>query len=226
MRKFVYYPIIGIFAIILLNPVYAQETKNPSLILYQGEIQYYEFNRLARDASITEFDNVHSISWQIILDNNLVYENPDGNAVIRFYDADVKDKFIEIGMGSFPNHKFWIAAQVPEEGYVVVHNMLERGWTPDARIIVSYTDKAGLTINNGLRIVISNLDVGLFAIDSYSVHGMESSTDPAAVNSGSLSIELLSGDPSHNIFHLFPFYITAVVGVIAGILFLTKKRSS
>ncbi len=79
MRKFVYYLIIGIFAIILLNPVYAQETINPSLILYEEEIQYYEFNRVARDASITEFDKVHSISWQIILDNNLVYENPDGS---------------------------------------------------------------------------------------------------------------------------------------------------
>jgi len=226
MRKFVYYLIIGIFSIILLNPVYAQETTNTSLILYEEEIPYYEFNRVARDASITEFDNVHSISWQIILDNNLVYENPDGNAVIRYYDASIKDKFIEIGMGSFPNYKFWIAAKVPKEGYVVLYKMLERGWTPDARIIVSYTDRAGLTVNNGLRIVISNLDIGLFAINSYSVHGMESSTDPPAVNSGSISIELLSGDPSQNIFHLFPFYVTAAVGVIVGILFLTKKRSS
>ncbi len=226
MRKFVYYLIFGIFAIILLNPVYAQETTNTSLILYEDEIQYYEFNRVARDASIIEFDKIHSISWQIILDNNLVYENPDGNAVIRYYDANIKDKFIEIGMGSFPNYKFWIAAQVPKEGYVVLHKMLERGWTPDTRIIVSYTERAGLTVNNGLRIVISNLDIGSFAIGSYSVHGMESSTDPPAVNSGSLSIELLSGDPSQNIFHLYPFYVTAAVGVIAGILFLTKKRSS
>ena len=81
----------------------------------------------------------------------------------------------------------------------------------------------GETLELAFRILTAG---GSFAIDSYSVHGMESSTNPPAVNSGSLSIELLSGDPSQNIFHLYPFYVTAAVGVIAGILFLTKKRSS
>jgi hypothetical protein len=37
--------------------------------------------------------------------------------------------------------------------------------------------------------------------------------------------EFLSGDPSKNIFAFFPFYVAAGVGVIVGILFLTKKRS-
>jgi len=82
-----------------------------------------------------------------------------------------------------------------------------------------------MTVNNGLRIVVSNLDIGVFAIDSYCVHGMESSTDPPAVNTGSLKMEFLSGDPGESIYHLFPFYVTAVVAAIVGILFLTKKRS-
>ncbi len=226
MKKFVCYFVIGILSLFFLNPIYAQEINNPSLILLEEEVPYYEFNRVARNASLVEFEDVHAISWQIILNNKLLYGNPDGNAVIRFYDVEIEDKFLEIGMGSPPDHKFWVAAQVPDEGYVVVHNMLERGWTPDARIIVSYTDRAGLTVNNGLRIVISNLDIGLFSIDSYSVHGMESLTDPPAVNSGSFALEFLSGDPSQNIFHLFPFYITAAVGIAAGILFFTKKRFS
>jgi len=54
---------------------------------------------------------------------------------------------------------------------------------------------------------------------------MESSTDPPAVNTGNLKFELLSGDPGKSPFHLFPFYVTAAVAAIAGILFLTKKRS-
>ncbi len=227
MRKLVnYYFLIGIFSIILLNPAYAQETINPSLTLFEEEIPYYEFNRVAREASPVSLETIHGISWQVILDNNLQYENPDGNAVIRFYDAGIEDKFLEIGMGSPPDYKFWIAAKVPKEGYVVVHDMLERGWEPDARVTVAYTERAGLTVNNGVRIVISNLDIGSFAIDSYSVHGMESSTDPIAVNSGSLSMELLSGDPAKSIYHLFPFYVTAAVGIVALIFFLTKKRSS
>lgn len=227
MKNFVKnYFIIGFLAIIFLNPVYAQEQKNPSLIIHTEEIPYHEFNKIARNVTPIKLANTHAVSWQVTIDNNLIYANPNGNAVLRFYDGEIEDKFIEIGMGSPPDHKFWIAVQLPDTGYVLVHTMLERGWAPNAKSIISYTDQAGLTVNNGLRIVVSNLDVDGFAIDSYSVHGMESSTDPPAINSGSLEMEFLSGDPSQNPFHLFPFYVTAAVGVIVGILFLTKKRSS
>ena len=129
-------------------------------------------------------------------------------------------------MGSPPDHKFWIAVQLPDMGYVLVHTVLERGWTPDAKLIISFTNTAGLTVNNGLRIVVSNLNVDNFAIGSYSVHGMESPTDPPATTFGSLEMEFLSADPAQNQLFLVPFYITAGVGIIAAILFLTKKRSS
>ena len=80
-------------------------------------------------------------------------------------------------------------------------------------------------MNNGARIVVTNVDIGLFAIDSYSVYGMEGSTDPPAMNSGSMIIEFLSGDPAKNIFALFPFYVAAGMGIIVAVLFVTKKRS-
>lgn len=227
MKKLVkYYLLLIVFAVIFLNPVYAQDQKNPSLIIHTEEVPYYDFNIVARDTSLIILENIHDISWQVTIDNNLLYGNPNGNAVLRFYDAEIEDKFIEIGMGSPPDHKFWIAVQLPEMGYVPVHTVTERGWAPDAKSIISYTDQAGLTVNNGLRIVVSNLDVDDFAIGSYSVHGMESSTDPPATVSGSLEMEFLSGDPAQNPLHLFPFYVTAGVGIIAAILFLTKKRSS
>ncbi|MFB5610567.1 MAG: hypothetical protein ACE5RT_02050 [Nitrosopumilaceae archaeon] len=221
-----YYLMIGVLAIIFLNPVYAQEQKNPSLIIHTEEIPYDNFNKIARDTSPIALENIHDVSWQVTIDNNLLYGNPKGNAVLRFYDAEIEDKFIEIGMGSPPDHKFWIAVQMPDMGYVPVHTVTERGWAPNAKSIISYTDQAGLTVNNGLRIVVSNLDVDNFAIAAYSVHGMESSTDPPATTSGSLVMEFLSGDPAQNPFHLFPFFVTAGVGIIAAILFLTKKRSS
>ena len=220
-----YFVVILLAPFILFNPAFAQETANPSLIVYNEEVPYYDFNRVARDTVIMELGDIHEISWQVTLNNDLMYANPDGNAVVRFYDISGPETFLEIGMGSPPDHKFWIAAQLPDVGYVVIHDMLERGWTPEAKLTVAYTDRAGMTVNNGLRIVVSNLDIGVFAIDSYSVHGMESSTDPPAVNTGSLKMEFLSGDPGKSIYHLFPFYVTAVVGAIAGILFLTKKRS-
>ena len=219
-----------LLALILLSgfitlPVFAEQSKNPTLIIDTIEIPSYEFNKILRDTDIITMQRTHSIAWQVTIDNNLLYANPDGNAVLRLYDKDNPEKIVEIGMGSQPHEKFWIAVQTPKEGYVVVHSDLERGWSPESKTIISYTERAGLTVNNGARIVVSNLDIGIFAINSYSVHGMESPTDPPAVNSGSMIVEFISGDPAKNPFALFPFYVAAGVGILVGALYLTKKRS-
>ena len=219
-----------LFAIVLLtgicvSPAFAQEEKNPSLIIDTLEIFSDDFNVILRDAQTVLLDDVHAVSWQVTIDNNLMYGNPEGNAVLRLYDEQTSEEFIEVGMGPQPDNKFWVAVQTPKEGYVVVHSDLERGWYPEAKSIISFTDRAGLTVNNGARIVVTNLDIGEFAIHSYSVHGMEGSTDPPAVSSGSMIVEFLSGDPAKNIFALYPFYIAAAVGILVGVLFLTKKRS-
>ena len=210
---------------ILISPAFAQESNNPSLIIDTLEIPHMEFNTVLREAPIRVLDDTHAVSWQVTIDNNLLYANPNGNAVLRLYDQENRDEFIEVGMGSQPDNKFWVAVQTPKEGYIVVHRDLDRGWYPEAKSIISFTDRAGLTVNNGARIVVTNLDIGEFAVHSYSVHGKEGSTDPPAVNSGSMIIEFLSGDPAKNVFALFPFYIAAGMAVVVGALFLSKKRS-
>jgi hypothetical protein len=216
-----------VFILILslaLSPIYGQSQLNPSLVLNTIEIPYSEFNKVANDAQIVELDKHHAVSWQVTIDNKLLYANPNGNAVIRFYDVTIKEKFIEIGMGSPPDEKFWVAAWLPENGYVVVHDRLERGWIPGQRIVAAYTDNAGLTINNGERIVVSNLDIENFVIAAYSVYGMESSTDPPAINSGNLIIDFISGNPAENPLSFFPFVITGVIGAIIAVLLVLKKR--
>ena len=218
-----------LFFIILLTvgivPAFAQEQVNPTLSMVIFDIDYTEFNKTARDAVIIPFEEIHDISWQVNLENKLLYGNPNGNGVIRFYDATIEDKFIEIGMGSPPNKKFWIAVQLPEEGYVVVHDKLDRGWAPGAKVILAYSDSAGLTINNGERIVLSNLDIEDFEIKSYLVWGMEASQDPPATTSGYLNLEILSGDPKEGPLHMFPFILVGCIGIGVVILLVTKKRS-
>ena len=209
----------------LITPAFAQEIKNPSLIIDSIEIPADNFNYVLRDAEIVKLEDIHAVSWQVTIDNNLLYANPDGNAVLRLFNQDSEDRFIEVGMGSKPDNKFWVAVTTEKEGYIVVHKDLDRGWYPEAKSIISYTDKAGLTVNNGARIVVTNLDIGVFAIDSYSVHGKDGTTDPPAVNSGSLILDFLSGDPAQNIFAFFPFYVAAGVGIIVAVLFVTKKRT-
>jgi hypothetical protein len=210
----------------MIVPAFAQEqSNNLTLSMVNIDIDYNDFNKPARDQITIQFDEVHDVSWQVNLLNELLYGNPDGNGVIRFHDAIIEDKFIEIGMGSPPNHKFWIAVQLPEEGYIVIHDKLDRGWLPGGKVILAYSDSAGLTVNNGERIVLSNLDVEGFAINAYSVWGMEGSQDPPATTAGYLNLEILSGDPKEGSLHMFPFMLVGCIGIAIVILLVTKKRS-
>ncbi len=217
-------PIILLISVMIF-PAFAEEVSNTTLSMVNIDIDYENFNKPSRDQVIIPFQDIHDVSWQVNLVNELMYGNPNGNGVIRFYDATIEDKFIEIGMGSPPNKKFWIAAQLPEEGYVVVHNKLERGWLPGAKVILAYSDTAGLTVNNGERIVLSNLDIEGFEIIAYSVWGMEGSQDPPAVTAGYLNLEILSGDPKEGPLHMFPFILVGCLGIGIAILLVTKKRS-
>lgn len=209
-----------------LMPVFAQSQQNPSLVFQTIEIPAQDFNTVSRDTIIVDMEKPHMISWQVTIRNDLLYANPNGNAVVRFYDENTPEKFIEIGMGSPPEEKFWIAVQIPDDpGYVVVHSKPERGWIQQSNQILAYTERGGLTVNNGERIVLSNLDIGTFQIGSYSVFGQEGSTDPPAVNSGNLQLEIMSGDPAENPLHLYPFFLAGGIGVIVAILLVTKKRT-
>ena len=207
-------------------PVFAQSQQNPSLVLETIEIPAHFFNTVGRDTIIVDFEKPHIISWQVTIRNDLLYANPDGNAVVRFYDKNTPEKFVEVGMGSPPDDKFWIAVQIPDDpGYVVIHSKLERGWKQELTQILAYTERAGMTVNNGERIVLSNLDIGTFQMGSYSVFGMEGSTDPPAVSSGNLQLEIMSGDPAKNTLHLYPFFLAGGIGVIVAVLLVTKKRT-
>ena len=216
--------VAGMAALPVLS-AYAQNEINPSLDIATIEVRAEDFGVVARDAEVVELDNVHARSWQVTIQNGLAYTEDGRGAVLRLYDVGEEGRFVELGMGAPPDNMFWIAVNLPDaEGYVPIHSMAERGWSPSAKVVVAYTDRAGMTVNNGQRIVVSNLDIGEFAIRSYSVHGVESYLDGSAVKSGTYFFEILSGDPGENAFHLFPFYVTAAVGVLAGVLFLTKKR--
>jgi len=220
-----------LFTIILLagffiTPAFAQDMNNPSVIIDTIQIPAEEFNRVLRDAPIIPLDDIHAVSWQVTIDNNLVYANPNGDAVLRVYNQDLSGtEFIEIGMGSQPDNKLWVAVKTPKEGYIIIFRDLERGWYPEAKVLLSYTERAGLTVNNGGRIVVTNLAIDIFEIDSYSVHGLAGSTDPPSVNSGTMIVEFLSGDPGKNIFALYPFFLAIGLFAIVGALILSKKRS-
>ena len=225
--------IILVFLALTVTPAFAQDPKigdyldstNPSLIIQETEISYSEFNKVSRDLVIVEFETTHEGSWQAEFQNNLLYGNPNGNAVIRIYDAVTTDKFFEIGMGSHPISKYWIAAQVPETGYVMLHADFENGWVQGKPTKITYSEQNGLTVDNGLRTVLSNLDLSPFTIKSYSVYGMEGSTDPPAVTAGVYYVKILSANYAENQLSIFPFVVTGIIGIIVAVLIISKKRS-
>ena len=201
------------------------EPSNPSLIIQQTEIPYSEFNKVKSNTVIVDFENIHAGSWQAELHNDLLYGNPDGDAVIRIYDLDIPEKFFEIGMGSHPRYSYWIAADVPETGYVLLYSAYENGWAPGNPTKITYSEQNGLFVDNGLRTVLSNLDISPFAIKSYSVHGMKGSTDPPAVTDGVFTVKIISADYGENPLSLFPFIVTGIIGAGVIILIFSKKRS-
>ena len=225
--------ILLIFLTLTATPAFAQEpmigdyldSTNPTLQIQETEIPYYDFNKVKHDLVILEFESMHKGSWQAELHNDLLYGNPNGNAVIRIYDAETTDKFFEIGMGSHPNNKYWIAAQVPETGYVMLHTDYENGWVQGKPTKITYSEQNGLTIDNGLRTVLSNLDLSPFAIKSYSAHGMEGSTDPPATVAGTYHVKIMSAEYGENPLSLFPFVVTGILGLVVVVLIISKKRS-
>jgi len=206
-------------------PVYAQEFTNPSLILQTIDIPASDFNRVRGEVVITPLEKSHEGSWQVTIQNNLLYSNPKGNAILRLYDANTPGKFVEIGMGSQPDRKFWVAMNLPDAGYLPATRIDKDGWYENTKVIAAYGDAQGLSVGNGKRIVSSNLPLSDFVVGSYAVYGMDEATDPPAINSGVYTIEILSGDISQNPFHYYPFFVAGGVGALIITLLIVKKRS-
>ena len=217
-----------VLAGLMILPVHAQEQQftNPSLVLQTVEIPITDFNRVSDGISVTPFEKDHEGSWQITIENNLLYANPKGNAILRIFDANVKDKYIEIGMGSPPDRQFWVGINLPEQGYLPATRIDKEGWYENAKVILAYSDAEGVSIGNGKRIVVSNVNLDNFVVGGYAVYGMDDAADPPAINSGTYSVDVLSGDISKNPIHYYPFYVAGGVGAIIAALLLTKRRSS
>jgi len=217
--------VLSFLLLITILPVYGQTTSNPSVHLEAIDVSYDKFNVISSNANSGSFERMHTTNWQLNVKNQIAYANPQGNVVIRLYDGEDKTKFIEIGMGSPPDMKFWVGVQTPDVGYAVINDQKQYGWNHDDEIVAVYADDLGLTINNGKRIVVSNLSLDSYKIKDFSVYGMESSTDPPATNSGDLILNIVSGNPASNPLFYLPYILAVSVGIIIVILLKTKKRN-
>ena len=62
------------FASLMVFPAFGQwETPNESLSVAKFDINWDEFNLPGRDAEIIPFDEIHETTWQVNLQNKLLY---------------------------------------------------------------------------------------------------------------------------------------------------------
>lgn len=218
-----------ILAILLLAtpllPVFAQEsTMNPSVHYDSIEIPAAAFNVVRDNATFFKLPHEHVTNWQLTIENKLTYADPNGTAIIRIYEDPAEQKFIEIGMGSPPDHRLWVAVNTPDDGYFVILDEKTGGWTPGQIVTVQHTSNGGLSASIGQQVLVDNLDVAGFTVRDIAAAGLGSASDPPAASSGSVSINIVSGDPAQNPIFYMPFIVVGVTGVLIGILIKTKKR--
>lgn len=206
-------------------PAHAQSPMNKSEHLDSAVVPYSAFNVINHNATVFYLEHEHATNWQIEIQNKLLYANPNGNAVVRVYDNLNTEKYFEIGMGNQPEYRFWVAVNTPADGYFVIHEDRINGWSPDKTITVQHSSNSGLSITIGSKTVVDQLDVAGFTIKNFAVYGMSSSTDPPAINSGSMTLNFLSGDPSQNPIFYMPMIVLVATASLIIVLVKTKKRT-
>jgi hypothetical protein len=207
-----------------LFPAFAQSPINKSEHLDSVEVPFRAFNVVSHNATVFNLEHEHATNWQIEIQNKLVYANPNGTAVVRLYDISSTEKFVEIGMGSQPDYKFWVAVNTPADGYFVIHEDRPNGWSPDNVITVQHSSNSGLSVTVGPKTAVDQLDVNDFTIKTFAVYGMGSTTEPPATNSGNMTLSFLSGDPGQSPIFYMPMIILAGTAALIIVLVKTKKR--
>ena len=208
-----------------LLPVYAQQsTMNKSEQYDLVDVPFSAFNVVRNDATVFRLAHEHATNWELEIQNKLTYENPNGNAVIRLYEDLTKQKYIEIGMGSPPDHRFWVAVNTPEDGYFLIHDDKTDGWVPGQVVTVTHSSNSGLSVSAGSSVKVDSLDIAGFTVRAFTVYGMDSTTDPPAVNSGNVTLSFVSGNPAANPIFYMPTILLAGTAALIIVLMKTKKR--
>ncbi|MDE1763955.1 MAG: hypothetical protein KGH88_06890, partial [Thaumarchaeota archaeon] len=136
------------------------------------------------------------------------------------------EKFIEVGMGSPPDHRLWVAVNTPDEGYFLIHQEKTGGWSPGQIVTVQHTSNGGLSASIGQQVLVDNLDVAGFTVRDITASGLDSASDPPTASSGSVTVSIVSGNPADNPIFYMPFIVVAVTGVSIVVLLKTKKRDT
>lgn len=188
-------------------------------------VDYDASNTYRRQPLVYDFSKPIPTNWQLTIQNNLTYSNSENaKTVIKIQEPAPSEKFIELAMFSDKTGKFWAAINTNESGYIRVYEREKDGWSRDQPIFVAHANNQGLTITNGKRIIIDKLSVNDFVVGSVSIYGKDELTDPDNSISGTISFDILFGNPAESPLYYLPLITMIAIGSIVLVLIIRKKR--
>ncbi|MDW0204012.1 MAG: hypothetical protein QOK54_01600 [Nitrososphaeraceae archaeon] len=216
---FLIFPIVSISGQISIHDVI--KTKNSERFV----VDYDASNAYRRQPLVYDFSKPIPTNWQLTIQNNLTYSNSENaKTVIKIQEPAPSEKFIELAMFGDKTRKFWAAINTNESGYIRVYEREKDGWSRDQPIFVAHANNQGLTITNGKRIIIDKLSVNDFVVGSVSIYGKDETTDPDNSNSGTISFDIIFGNPAESPLYYLPLITISAIGSIILVLIIRKKR--
>ena len=189
------------------------------------DVDYNASNTFRRQPVVYQFSHSIPTNWQFTIQNNLSYlDSANAKSVIKIQEPAPSEKFIELAMFSEKTGKFWVAINTNESGYIRVYERDQDGWSRDQPVFVAHANNQGLTITNGKRIIIDKLSVDDFVIGSVSIYGKDELTSPDNSNAGTISFDIIFGNPAESPLYFVPLITIIAIGLIILVLLIRKKR--
>lgn len=206
-----------------IQPIKTTETKSSDQFTYAFNVS----NADRRNPVNYTFNSPIGENWILTIENNMSYaQRDDAKTVVRLHEASPSEKFVEIAMFGGTSDKFWTAINTEESGYIKVYERDTGGWSKDASVVVGHGNNQGLSVNNGQRIVTDRLSLDGFNPSYITIYGKDSSNSPLNTYAGTMSFDLIFGDPSTSPTYYLPFAMLVGVGGLVVVLVVFKKRTN
>lgn len=166
-------------------------------------------------------------NWILTIQNNMSYaEREDAKTIVRLHEPSPSEKFVEIAMFGGTSDRFWAAVNTEESGYIRVYERDTGGWSKDDSVVVGHGNNQGLSVNNGQRIVTDRLSLDGFDPSYITIYGKDNQNSPLNTFAGTISFDVISGDPSESPVYYLPIVMLVGVGGLVVVLIKYKKRKN
>lgn len=224
--------IVAVFSLLIMAPLLASAQNNQAFDIIKSKgsesftLPYDATNRTVKDPFIYKYDQPKAPNWILDIHNGLSYTAAPGvKTVIKIQEPTPSQKYIEIVMFGDQSRKFLVSVNTPDTGYYRVYNGELGGWTTESAVTLTHDSNGGLSVTDGKRTVVAELDLQGFSVGSIAVYGNdESGSTFQNANGGNISFQVLYGDFKDSQLYLVPAAIMAGLGGIIGAILVFKKR--